>query len=165
MGDILDIPRVCYSLESNMDHVSHFLAFADPNHQLDAHARKLLATLASSETKGCLAVYEHKGLVGQVTLTHLGFKQGVSIRETAVLSLLSKMGAKPLSLAFALDLWAAPKGTELVGVVYTDPISDEYGNLHYLVVREVQGIRWLCAQRLEAQRIWPPEQRVIFRPL
>ena len=65
-------------------------------------------------------------------------------------------------LAFALDLWASKKGTEPVGLIYTDPIPDQQGNLHYLVVREVQGIRWLYAQRLEAQRPWPSELKVIF---
>ncbi len=162
MGDILDIPRVRYSLESNMDHVSHFLAFADPSHQMDEHARKLLATLASSETKGCLAVYEHKGLVGQVTLAHLGFKHGVPVRETAVLGQLSKMGAKPLSLAFALDLWAAPKGTQLAGVVYTEPVLDGNDQPHHLVVAEERGIRWLYARRLDPQRVWEPERKLIF---
>ncbi|MEK7101208.1 MAG: hypothetical protein AAB921_03865, partial [Patescibacteria group bacterium] len=137
MGDVLDIKRIMYALSSNQDHVSEFLHFSDPNHQIDVHARKLLMLIAADDERDRLSVDQESGYAGHASLQELGFRVGASVRETVVLGHLANIGAKRASLAFALDLWASKKGTEPVGLIYTDPIPDQQGNLHYLVVREV----------------------------
>lgn len=162
MGDILDIRRVEYKFGSNMDSVKDFVQFRDPNHQMDAHARKLLTHISADDDADRLSVDQESGIAARASLQQLGFRVGVPMRELAVLDKLRAIGARRTSLAFALDLWASRLGMELVGLVYTDPIPDENGTLYHLVVREVQRIRWLYAQRLETQRVWPPELKVVF---
>lgn len=162
MGDVLDIKRIKYEVNSNMDHVSEFLLFNDSSHQMDDHARKLLGNIAEDEERDRLPSPGESGYVGCVALQQLSFRAGVSIRETVVFAKLAHLSTKRASLAFVLDLWAMPQGSEPTGLVYTDPILDEHGTPYFLIVKEVQGTRWLYARRHDQQRLWDPELRVIF---
>ena len=94
MGDVLDIKRIMYALSSNQDHVSEFLHFSDPNHQIDVHARKLLMLIAADDERDRLSVDQESGYAGHASLQELGFRVGASVRETVVLGHLANIGAK-----------------------------------------------------------------------